>query len=362
MARARFAALLFLMLAACGREGATGPFADSRSPSDIGPRFLAPDAWTWGYVQVGDNPPQRYGVGSTWRAPRANVVVLPGYGEGAETWFETVRDLTRQGYTVWVLDRVGQGGSGRYAVPRDLGYAPSLEPDIAALTSLVRVVIRPRPGTPLVLLGQAEGAVVALRAVETGLGVDGLILSAPRLAGAEPARTDLWRYAEKIPALDRLPTPDYQPWTREQPDDLARGVTHDPWRGAVNRAWQVANPDLRMTAPSPAWRRALSQASAAARRDASRVGAPVLLLTAGAPSHEDAALCASLPACRLTPIPGGRPALHLEADTWRAPWFAGVSAFVAGKVDRARQVKAAMPDENSPTPSETSEDGPAPPP
>jgi hypothetical protein len=38
-------------------------------------------------------------------------------------------------------------------------------------------------------------------------------------------------------------------------------------------------------------------------------------------------------------IPGARPALHLEAATWRRPWFEAVAGFVAEKVDRSRAVK-----------------------
>lgn len=245
MARARFAALLFLLLAACNREDATGPFAESRTPPDLGPRFFAPEGWAWGYIQVGEKPPQRYGVASTWRAPRANIVILPGYGESAETWFETVRTLNRQGYTAWVLDRAGQGGSGRYALPRDLGYVPSFDPDADALTSLVRVVIRPQPGTPLIVIGSADGAVVALRAVERGLRTDGLILSSPLLApaAAEPEKG----IAARIPRFDRLPDRGWRAWSRDDRDDWKRELTHDPWRGGVTKAWQTANPDLRMS-------------------------------------------------------------------------------------------------------------------
>ena len=331
MPRVLAAALLLLLLAACNREGATGPFAESRTPPDLGPRFFAPEAWAWGYVQVGEAPPQRYGVATTWRVPRAVVVISPGYGETAETWFETVRALTRAGYSVWVLDRAGQGGSGRLTLPRDLGYAKSFDPDVAALKSLVRVVIRPRPGTPLILLGHADGAVVVLRAAETGLVADGLVLSSPGLGIAAPARAGL-------PGLDRLPGPGWRPWSRSDPDDRARGLTHDPWRGAVTQAWRTANPDLRMSQPGPAWRRALAKASAEAQADAPRVRAPVLMPTAGTPSAPVAALCAAIPACRPVPIAGARSALHLEADPWREPWRIAVADFIDHKVDQARAV------------------------
>lgn len=358
MARAPIVALLLLLLAACGREGATGPFAESRTPPNLGPRFFAPEAWAWGYVRVGDAPPQRYGVASTWRVPRAVVVIAPGYGETAETWFETIRALTRRGYSVWVLDRAGQGGSGRYALPRDLGFAPGFAPDVAALKSLVRVVVRPRPGTPLVLLGHADGAVVVLRAAEQGLRADGLVLSAPRLAPAQAEAER--RVLDRVRILDPLPDRGWRPWGRDGSDDFERGLTHDPWRGAVTKAWQSANPDLRLSSANRAWRRGYAEASRAAVDAAGSIAAPVLMLTPGAPQPRLAGLCHALSDCRAVPLAGARPALHLEADPWREPWLAAVSYFIAAKVDAVRRVAGARPDRDSSDASEGSEDERAP--
>lgn len=179
MVRASLFAALLLALAACSRDGALGPFAESQVPPALTPRFYPPEGWAWGFIGVGDKPVQRYGVGSTRRVPTATIVVVPGYGETAEMWFETAADLIDDGYTVWILDRAGQGGSGRYVAPRDLGHVSTFDPDIAALGEFVRVVVRPAPDTPLVLLSHADGVVVALSAVRAGMKVDGVIASSP---------------------------------------------------------------------------------------------------------------------------------------------------------------------------------------
>src|SRR5262249_31672451 len=97
-------------------------FADSRPPPGLAERFYPPEDWAWGFLQVGDAPAQRYGVAAPPVTPRADVLILPDYGESAETWFETARDLTASGYVVWVLEGVGQGGSGRLTGHRDLGH------------------------------------------------------------------------------------------------------------------------------------------------------------------------------------------------------------------------------------------------
>ena len=327
---------LCLFLAACGQGEAMGPFSETRTPATLGPRFFAPEAWAWGFIQTGDTPVQRYGVGSTWRAPRAIIILLPGYGESAEVWFETARDLTARGYIVWTLERAGQGGSGRYTLPRDLGYVPGVQPDVANLKALVRVVIKPRPGMPVILLGHGDGGLVGLRAVQDGLKVDGLVLSSLQLppTGLPPEAPKT--LAGRI-GLGRLPDGGWRPWTRDSADDLALGRTHDVWRGAVRQAWQLTNPDLRMSGPSLGWRTAQTRAGRAAERDAILTRTAVLMLR---PTAADAALCRQIPACQARSLPGSGSAPHLESDRWRGVWLGEVLAFIADKVEaqRARDV------------------------
>src|SRR5450432_3019684 len=109
------------LLVACG-GGDRSPFADSRTPPGLAERFYPPEGWAWGYVKVGDAPAQRYGVAAGAGVRHADILILTDYGEIAETWFETARDLNRRGYAVWILDGAGQGGSGRLVPPHDLGY------------------------------------------------------------------------------------------------------------------------------------------------------------------------------------------------------------------------------------------------
>jgi len=327
---------LSLLLAACGQGEAMGPFSETRTPGNLGPRFFAPEAWAWGFIQTGDKPVQRYGVGSTWRAPRAIVILLPGYGESAEVWFETTRDLTARGYIVWTLERAGQGGSGRYTLPRDLGYVPSFDPDVANLKALVRVVIKPRPGMPVILLGHGDGALVGLRAVQDGLKVDGLILSSlqlpPNGLSVEAPKTLAGRIG-----FGRLPDSGWRPWSRDGGDDRTLGHTHDVWRGAVNKAWQLTNPDLRMSGPSLGWRTAQARAARAAERDAIQTTTAVLMLR---PTQADLSLCKQINGCQARSLPGSGAALHLESDRWRAVWLGEVLGFVSDKVEaqRARDV------------------------
>ncbi len=329
--------LLVLPLVSCGDEGVRAPFAESRTPPSLDARFQPPAGWAWGFVRVGDDLVQRYGVSAPRGAPRGQILILPGYGETAEGWFETARDLNDGGYVVWILERQGQGGSERATPWRDLGHAASFGPDVSTTKAMITAVIRPMRGgagtrDPFVILGAGDGGLVALRAIEEGARADAAILSSlsvdlahPPRAKADPTRMARWARRLK---LGFVRYPGQSSWKREGPDDFAAKLTHDPARGAVQQAWRVANPDLRMGAPSLGWYAAFDDAADAARRDLKRVETPVVMLSAGPDvaslRNFGRTVCAALPRCVETRWPAARPALHLETDSVRGPWLAAI--------------------------------------
>ena len=324
--------LVAWLLAACGDQGARAPFAESRTPPSLEVRFQPPGGWAWGYVKVGDDLVQRYGVSAPHGAPRGQVLILPGYGESAETWFETARDLNDRDYVVWILDRQGQGGSERATPWRDLGHATNLAPDVTATKAMVKAVIRPKGRDPFAILGAGDGGVVALRALEEGLQADSLILSSPNFDIADLPRPKgelirLARWARTL-KLGFLRYPGQAGWKREGPDGFAARLTHDRQRGAVQQAWRLANPDLRMGAPSLAWYAAFYDAVDVTGRDLERVRTPVVMLDAGqdvkALPQPQSAVCADLPRCVETRYPTARHALHLETDAVRVPWLRAI--------------------------------------
>ncbi|MBI1683727.1 alpha/beta fold hydrolase [Caulobacter hibisci] len=332
MRRFALALLLVAPLFACGEQGSRAPFADSRAPPGLERRFLPPGGWAWGYVQVGENAVQRYGVSAPSGAPTRQVLILTDYGESAETWFETARDLNAKGVVVWILERQGQGGSERLAGRRDRGHVESFAPDVTATKAMVKVVIRPDGRLPLTVLGQGQGGLVALRAVEEGLMADALVLSAPsfelsRLPRPKTQLVDAARWARRL-KLSFLAWPGAPGWRRDGPDDRAEGLTADPVRGAVTLAWQTANPDLRMGGPSLGWYAAYYDVLDATAHDLAGVKTPTVLLAGDAdtvtPAFAQASVCKALANCRETRLPGGRHALHLERDSVRGPWLAAV--------------------------------------
>jgi lysophospholipase len=329
----RKAALVFalLALAACSRQDARAPFVDTELPASLSPRFYPPEGWTWGLVKVGDAPAQRYGVSAPRLAPRATILILPGYDDAAGAWFETISALNRRGYVVWLLERAGQGGSGRLSRRRDLGHVESFGPDAATVQAMVTTIIRPRDGMPLVVLGHGVGGLVALRAVEAGTPTAGLILSAPMLE----ARTGVVTAAEARLArglgLGWVRAPGQGGWRRDGPKGDAGRLTHDPVRAHMRLAWAEANPSLRMGGPSLGWMAAFFDAADAARAAAPRTLLPTLTIIAGA-DGASRNLCRAMPACQEVAVAGAWRDLPREADAYRGPWLDAVDGFMRQRI------------------------------
>ena len=266
---------LVLLLAACGGDGDRAPFTESRIPPGLGQKYWPPEGWAWGLIQVANAPPQRYGVLGPAIASRAQVLILPGYGDFAESWYAAAADFAGRGYTVWVLDGSGQGGSGRWASPRDLGHVPSFDSDAAAIGQMVSTVIRPQGGQPLIVIADGAAAPLALRAALGGrLPASTVILTTPTLKPPGVDATAASISAARRLGLGTLRAPGSQGWSRADPP----GPRDSPQ--AVRHAWQTANPDLRMGGPSLGWLAAFDTLGHAVDGARAPVGPPPVLILA----------------------------------------------------------------------------------
>jgi lysophospholipase len=326
------AALVALIAFVAVRRGSGEAFVESAPPPGLAEQFYPPDNWAWGELQVDGAPPQRYGVAAPGVVSKAAVLILPDYGESAETWFETARDLTADGVTVWVLEGVGQGGSGRLSAQRDLGELHSFAADVTAIRAMIALVIRPEPRRPLILIGHGVGALIAARAAESGAAADALVLSAPDCSRATPGG------ALVMLGLGQSRAPGGEAWSRNGPDDFAAHRTHDAWRGAVTHLWQLSNPDLRMGGQSLDWEAALSRLRDAAQTGQTKLRTPTLLIDTDQTLH-----CLAPPGAAYLRLAGAGQALELEADPQRTAWLAAIKAAIDQAIQRADPVPGSKP-------------------
>ena len=214
-------------------------------------RFLEPPGFVWGSFPTVDGARLRWGH---LPAPEASAdcVLVGGFAECIEKYFETIGDLTARGYSVWCLDWRGQGGSER---PRRLPSRPRPRRfdrdagELAAFTEKATSGRRPR-----LLIGHSMGGATALLCLRRYPGLfDAAVLSAPMLGisagGLPPAlmrcMTGLVRATGLgicfIPGagrwgLDRSPTPELQPGL-ERPRTLPSAIclVLDRYRAARRR-------------------------------------------------------------------------------------------------------------------------------
>lgn len=302
--------MVLLCLGACQRGGGqafVAPRLAPGAPTSAWP----PRGWAWGLIRIARRPALRYGVSAPAGAPVGDIVILPSYGESAEWWFETATDLNRDGYTVWVLDGEGQGGSARYTSPRDLGHTSDFADDVDGVQALIGRVVRPPSDRPVILIASGTAGLTAIAVAERGATIHRLVLSAP---------TELSVADGGLPAaaagfgLTTLRASGASPWRR---DDVRKARTR---REKAALGWAVANPDLRMGGPSTGWLEARQSFRTATLAPAAlgRVASPVTIIT---PAGAVAVSCDQIPRCRTRRLPA-RLAYHLEDDRVRAAWLA----------------------------------------
>lgn len=307
--RATALALLSL-LAACHKPDSTlAPISQTRLPPDIETRYWPPAGWAWGVLEIAGQPGQRYGVSTAPALAWSDVVILTGYGESAEMWLETVRDLNQRGYTVWVLEAAGQGGSGRYVKPRDLGYTPAFVGDVAAIDLFIQRIVRPPKDRPVTVIASGTAWMPALAAFEARPLAEHLILSDPI---EPPTPASLGKPKDLAPGQ--------APWRRPASD------AHLPSRQRAATAWALANPDLRMGGKASGWftaRAKLREQTLAADR-LSRVQTPVLVLT----RKSGTTPCLSMPHCVEQSLAASVPYQQAD-DSDRTPWITAIESALA---------------------------------
>jgi lysophospholipase len=307
-------------------------------------RFSAPPGWAWGAFRRGA-PRLRYG----WvepPAPSARLVLVAGFSEFGEKYFETIRDLLARNLAIYELDWRGQGGSERYFAGSQRPYAVGYDEDVADLAAFIDAIVPRTPALPLLVLGHSMGGNLALRYLHDHPGhIAAAMLVAPML-GLKTGATPTWlaralAVAGTSCGLGARYLPGRGDWVRD-PLHLGKGASGDPVRDGLHHAWFATRPDLALGGPTFKWLAEAFRSVALLRnRDYLRaVRTPILLASAGCEtfvdprSHHRAARL--LPNCRLVEFPDSRHEILLERDVIRDRLLAAFDTFLAEVLDPAR--------------------------
>lgn len=318
-------------------------------PPDLEPRFAAPPELE---IDSFDGP---NGIAIRWAralpaAPRATMVLLPGFTEYFEVYHETMRDLLAQNIAVYAMDWPSQGGSGRYLENRQKVHARGFEAHLEALRRLLVDIVAPG-GTPrpLTLVGHSLGGHLVTRFLEDVPGMaDAAALSAPGYAVGVDSPLPPGPTAWVVAAMNALGFSERWalgagPWEKQgaRRDRLRPLLSTDPVRAAILTAWTQANPSLRLGGPTWGFGRSFVQ-SAARVIEPDRLAAiaqPVLIGSPRRDEFTDPALhdevAKHIPNCRLMRFEDARHCLFLERATVRDAWMAALAALATtGRLPR----------------------------
>jgi lysophospholipase len=306
-------------------------------------RFLEPPGFVWGTFPTADGVLLRWGHLPA-KEPRADCVLVGGFAECIEKYFETIADLAARGFSTWCLDWRGQGGSAR---PKRLPGRPRPRhfdrdaAELAAFTEKLTTSQRPR-----LLIGHSMGGATALLCLRRYPGLfDAAILSAPmlgiRTGGVPRALMRCLTGIVRATGLGICFLPGRSRWSldRRPTPELSR-VSNDPERCRLQYAWFSADSRLRLDAPTWGWLDSALRLTAwlAKKKFLAGIDTPILLASAGVETflrpeaHRRAGRL--LPDCTLVEFPASKHEPFLERDAVREPWFAAIDQFVAEQLAR----------------------------
>lgn len=302
------------------------------------------------FIEIADNPVPEGGEiadiaapdGASLRAAffparnaRGTVVLVTGWSEFIEKYFETVRDLQSRGLNVAMMDWRGQGLSDRDSARETKwrGYFRTLSED---LRFFLEAHVRTRFQGPYVLMTHSMGGLPALMLLAGGYeGFSRAVLCAPmtrlfpetrnRIVGMAAALASAIGFARAETAR-----------SRDHAEIFDGNIfTSDKTRHARFRDLKLAEPKAASTTPTYGWVSAAMKASAEIHAPGALKGVkiPVLIVTAGAEQQIDGGdheiIAASSDNISLEVIPGALHEIMMERDSIRALYFKAFDDFVA---------------------------------
>jgi lysophospholipase len=309
---------------------------------DLAARFRQPPDFAWEYFIAPNGSTLRWGHLAA-AAPHAHCVLVGGFTEFVEKYFETIGDLVARGLSVWCLDWYGQGGSQRPALLPNRPRARDFDRDASDLAAFAAAVL-PSTGKR-VLVAHSMGGAIALLCLDAYPGLfDAAVLSAPMLGlatgGLPAASARFIAGTATLSGFGSLFVPGARQWhsaARHTPA-LSR-TSSDVERCRVHQAWLEARPELKVEGPTYGWVDAAFRLTERIRHAdfLARIATPILIGSAAVDAfvdpqaHRRAALY--MPHCTLVELPHSKHEPFLETDAVRDRWFAAIDAFLAQRLD-----------------------------
>lgn len=302
------------------------------SEQDLEERFREPENWRWETMKNARGHALRYGFSlpAGGEKPKARIVYVEGVSEFAEKYFELARDFNKASCGFWIIDRYGQGMSGRYLSNKFKQHSEGFHHDVADITQFAREIV-PKDGAPVILLGHSTGGLIALMAAHDAPEVfAGASVTAPLLGLAQPPiirEREHWFARLWMPRFIResfIPGgTEWRPREEKRCDMPNEDYSSDPVRMHVHDQWLVEKSELRMGSVTMGWVREACKAMMTARNPEwlKEIKIPVHVFTAAQDklinNRFTYEAVPHIPHAEITFFPNGKHDLLMETDDIR---------------------------------------------
>lgn len=210
----------------------------------------------WCHAQ--DGVRLRIGLWRHKESAKGTILIFPGRTEYIEKYGRTIFALADLGYSVLVIDWRGQGLSDRLSVDPRMGHVrrfADYQIDVVAMMNAAEVLLLPKPWH---LFGHSMGATIALRALDSGLGVQACAFTGPMWnIGLPPVKRTIakplaWAFQAFGMGERYAPGGDESSYVLKNPFEINR-LTSDPdmYRYFVRQASTLK--DRQIGGPSMGW-------------------------------------------------------------------------------------------------------------
>lgn len=307
--------------------------------------FEEPAGFQWGAFTNAKGADIRYGVLHPEGTAKGTMVIVPGFREPIEKYFEVIHEMAGKGFSVWVMDWHGQGGSDRFLKddPQKM-HSEGYDGHIETLRQFAEKIIVKNDG-PLVLTAHSMGAHIALRCLKEHAGVfDSAILTAPMLdivtaALPKPVARQLTRFAKAGGYLEKY-IPGGGDWHESQEVFEGNKKTSDPDRFALTAKFFKEKPELQMGSATYGWvYHTFESIDILGKEDyLQSIETPVLIQISGDDMIVDSTAtrraCGLLPNCTQVDMPTARHEIWVENDALRDAWMQKVDAFLETRLNK----------------------------
>lgn len=304
------------------------------------PRFQEPANFVWGSFQNEDGAKIRYGHCAPSGPARGRMVMVPGFREPIDKYFETIRDFNARGFEVYIMEWRGQGGSERYlpAEPQK-PFSDGFDRDIRDLHRFMTDVVKEDANTKTFLAAHSMGGHIGLRYVrEHPETFSALLTTAPMLdietgIFPKPVARRMVQFAKTGRILQKY-MPGGSDWEPGKKKFDENNLTHDPVRWQVQETAMEQKPELRIGDPTYGWLyHAFASIDLLNKEDyLKEIRIPVLMGSALEDTVVDVKAqvraAGIIPDCTKIDLPGSRHEIWMEADNTRNSWLAAIDRFL----------------------------------